>query len=81
MRYKKPNKFPHHSKTRGPVCNQQVLWDRALRDQEKLQGGGGIRTHEITVLQTVALVHLATPPQKKSDKNTTEDRIFQAKRA
>ena len=27
------------------------------------EGGGGIRTHEITDLQSVALVHLATPPR------------------
>jgi hypothetical protein len=29
---------------------------------QKRKGGGGSRTHEITVLQTVALGHLATPP-------------------
>jgi hypothetical protein len=29
---------------------------------KKQKGGGGSRTHEITVLQTVALGHLATPP-------------------
>ena len=30
------------------------------------KGGGGSRTHEITVLQTVALGHLATPPVKQN---------------
>ena len=42
----------------------------------KMEGGGGIRTHEITVLQTVALGRLATPPQNRMETITIRHANF-----
>ena len=46
----------------GKTKKPAILSKKQGFSGSKITGGGGIRTHEITVLQTVALDHLATPP-------------------